>query len=99
MTRQKRTVPHVGSSMECLGAMSTLLRDVLIIPERAGAEDYVLRLTDSVGDASAARTLDDYVVTPALADAFDAAMGLPGPPTGLGKPARQSGCPPDGRRG
>jgi hypothetical protein len=56
--------------------MSTLLRDVLMIPERAGAEDYVLRLTDSVGDASAARTLDDYVVTPALTEAFDAAMGL-----------------------
>jgi hypothetical protein len=56
--------------------MSTLLRDVLMIPERAGAEDYVLRLTDSVGVASAARTLDDYVVTPALAEAFDAAMGL-----------------------
>src|SRR3954453_15204520 len=56
--------------------MTTLLRDVLLIPERAGAEDYVLRLTDSVGDASAARTLDDYVVTPALADAFDSAMGL-----------------------
>lgn len=57
-------------------AMTTLLRDVLMIPERAGAEDYVLRLTDSVGVASAARTLDDYVVTPALAGAFDAAMGL-----------------------
>ena len=56
--------------------MSILLRDVLMIPERAGAEDYVLRLTDSVGVASAARTLDDYVVTPALADAFDAAMAL-----------------------
>lgn len=56
--------------------MSTLLRDVLVIPERAGAEDYVLRLTDSVGVASAARTLDDYVVTPALGDAFDAALGL-----------------------
>ncbi len=56
--------------------MSTLLRAVLVIPERAGAEDYVLRLTDSVGVASAARTLDDYVVTPALADAFDAALGL-----------------------
>jgi len=55
--------------------MSNLLRDVLVIPERAGAEDYVLRLTDSVGVASAARTLDDYVVTPALADAFDAALG------------------------
>ena len=56
--------------------MSTLLRDVLTIPEQAGAEDYVLRLTDSVGQAAAARTLDEYVVTPALADAFDTAMGL-----------------------
>ncbi len=46
--------------------MTTLLRNVLAIPERAGAEDYVLRLTDSVGDTRAARTLDDHVVTPAL---------------------------------
>lgn len=56
--------------------MITLLRDVLVIPERAGAEDCVLRLTDSVGTASAARTRDNYVVTPALAEAFGAAMGL-----------------------
>jgi hypothetical protein len=56
--------------------MSTLLRDVLQIPKRAGAEDYVLRLTDSVGEASASRTLDDYVVTPALAESFDEALGL-----------------------
>ncbi len=52
-----------------------LLRDVIDIPERAGAEDYVLRLTDSVGQDVVARTLDDYVVTPDLADAFDAALG------------------------
>jgi hypothetical protein len=32
--------------------MSVLLRDVIDIPEHAGAEDYVLRLTDSV-DAAA----------------------------------------------
>ena len=56
--------------------MSVLLSDVLDIPERAGAEDYVLRLTDSVGLAAVARTLDDYVVTPALAGAFDTALGL-----------------------
>jgi hypothetical protein len=56
--------------------MSTLLRDVLDIPEHAGAEDFVLRLTDSVDDAAVARTLDEYVVTPALADAFDRAMAL-----------------------
>jgi hypothetical protein len=56
--------------------VSALLRDVLIIPERAGTEDYVLRLTDSVGPDAVARTLEEYVVTPALAEAFDDAMGL-----------------------
>ena len=56
--------------------MSALLRDVLVIPERAGAEDYVLRLTDSVEAGAVARTLEEYVVTPALAEAFDDALGL-----------------------
>ena len=56
--------------------MSTLLREVLDIPEQAGAEDYVLRLTDSIEPDVIARTVDEYVVTPALADAFDAALGL-----------------------
>lgn len=56
--------------------MSTLLRDVITIPERAGAEDYVLRLSDSVGHGAAARTLDAYVVTTSIVEAFDAALGL-----------------------
>ena len=56
--------------------MSTLLREVLDIPEQAGAEDYVLRLTDSIEPDAIARTVDEYVVTPALAEAFDAALGL-----------------------
>ncbi len=56
--------------------MSTLLRDVLIIPERSGTEDYVLRLTDSVGGSRVTRTLDEYVVTPGLAESFDAALAL-----------------------
>jgi len=56
--------------------MSTLLRDVLDIPERAGAEDFVLRLTDSVDDSAVAKTLEDYVVTPALAEAFERGMAL-----------------------
>ena len=44
--------------------MSTLLRDVIDIPERAGAEDYVLRLTDGVGDGPRrARPSTSYVVT------------------------------------
>ena len=56
--------------------MSVLLRDVIDIPEQAGAEDYVLRLTDSVTGDAVARTLDDYVVTPDLSDAFGTALGL-----------------------
>src|SRR5580692_312281 len=56
--------------------MSALLREVLDIPEQWGAEDYVLRLTDSIEPDAIARTVDEYVVTPALAEAFDAALGL-----------------------
>jgi hypothetical protein len=54
----------------------TLLRDVIDIPEQAGAEDYVLRLTDGVGHERVATTMRDYVVTDALADAYDQALGL-----------------------
>ena len=56
--------------------MSTLLRDLIDIPEHARAEDYVLRLTDSVGHSAAAQTLDEYVVTDALVQAFDDALGI-----------------------
>lgn len=58
--------------------MTTLLRDVISIPEHTGAEDYVLRLTDSVGQQAVSSTIDSYVVTPALAEAFEAALGLVG---------------------
>ncbi len=64
--RPERTDPH----------MTTLLRDVLDIPQQARAEDYVLRLTDSVDSAAVAQTVADYVVTPALSAAFDQALGL-----------------------
>jgi hypothetical protein len=56
--------------------VSALLRDVLDIPEHAGAEDYVLRLTDSIEPTEIVHTVDEYVVTPALGDAFDTALGL-----------------------
>ena len=56
--------------------MSELLRDVLDIPVQAGAEDYVLRLTDSIEPAAIARTVDEYVVTQSLTEVFDAALGL-----------------------
>ncbi|GAA1485108.1 DUF6079 family protein [Brachybacterium fresconis] len=53
-----------------------LLRDVFSIPEATGAEDYVLRLTDATTGRGAAEAIDDYVVTPAIADAFDEALAL-----------------------
>lgn len=56
--------------------MSTPLRDVIEIPEQTGAEDYVLRLTESVARERVAETLREYVVTPDLERAFDSALGL-----------------------
>ncbi|WIM96999.1 DUF6079 family protein [Actinoplanes oblitus] len=56
--------------------MSTLLRDIIKIPETAGADDYVLRLTEGVGSGRLARTIKEYVVTDQLAEAFDSALGL-----------------------
>ena len=56
---------------------SVLLRDVIDIPEHAGAEDYVLRLTDSVDDQATA-AIASYVVTPALTESFDQALDLVG---------------------
>ncbi|WP_091607352.1 DUF6079 family protein [Arthrobacter koreensis] len=56
--------------------MTILLRDVFDIPDRAGVEDYVLRLTDAVSGTGAQHALDDYVVTPSLVDAFEQALGL-----------------------
>ena len=43
-----------------------LLRELIDIPERAGADDYVLRLTEGVGEGRLEQTIEDYVVTPAL---------------------------------
>jgi hypothetical protein len=57
-------------------ASSTLLREVIDIPERAGADDYVLKLTEGVGEGRLAATVDDYVVTEDLANSFDAALDL-----------------------
>src|SRR5438105_10508201 len=56
--------------------MSMLLREVLDIPVQAGAKDYVLRMTNSIEPGAIASTVDEYGVTPALAEAFDAALGL-----------------------
>ncbi|RVW03220.1 DUF6079 family protein [Rhodococcus spongiicola] len=57
--------------------MSTLLRDVIDIPERTGADDYVLRLTDSTDDDAHIRsTLGAYVLTDSLRENFLAALDL-----------------------
>lgn len=57
--------------------MSILLRDVIDIPERVGADDYVLRLTDSTdNDAHIRATVDSYVLTDSLKDNFAAAISL-----------------------
>jgi len=53
---------------------ATPLRDVIDIPESVSANDYVLKLTDGVSHAQ--QMLHDYVVTPQLAEAFDAALRL-----------------------
>ncbi|MEU7983269.1 DUF6079 family protein [Streptosporangium canum] len=54
--------------------MATPLRDVLYISEELSANDFVLKLSDGVSAVKA--TLDSYVVTPQLADSFDAALSL-----------------------
>lgn len=56
--------------------MSRLLREVIDIPERAGSEDYVLRLAESTDADHLEQTLSEYVVTPSLADNFDSALAL-----------------------
>ncbi|PCC40691.1 hypothetical protein CIK66_02685 [Brachybacterium alimentarium] len=61
-----------------------LLKDVFSIPEATGAEDYVLRLTDATTGRGAAEAIDDYVVTPAIAEAFDQALDLVSDALGTG---------------
>lgn len=54
--------------------MPTLLRDVFDIPEKVDASDFVLQLVKGVEASD--RTLREYVVTTALSEAFDDALGL-----------------------
>lgn len=54
--------------------MTTLLRDLIDIPERAGADDYVLKLTDGVAPGSIEATIDQYVLTDDLVRAFDQSL-------------------------
>lgn len=52
------------------------LRETFAISESHGINDYVLRLSDSVADDRLAATVDSYVVTPAIAEAFDQALSV-----------------------
>ncbi|MFD4368667.1 DUF6079 family protein [Rhodococcus sp. NPDC058521] len=52
------------------------LRETFDIPQTHGTNDYVLRLSDSVADDQLAATVDSYVVTPAIAEAFDRALSV-----------------------
>ena len=50
----------------------TLLKDVITIPEAVHKGDFVMSLASGVADS--AGTLENYVVTPQLADAYDNAL-------------------------
>ncbi|MBY9075953.1 DUF6079 family protein [Nocardioides sp. WL0053] len=52
----------------------TLLRDVISIPERVTASDFVVGLAEGVEHKK--ETLSTYVVTPQLAECFDKSLGL-----------------------
>src|SRR6266542_6487185 len=52
--------------------MTTLLRELIEIPEHVQKGDFVLRLSEGVIDP--AGTLSEYVVTPELAKCFDQAL-------------------------
>lgn len=52
------------------------LREVFDITASSGENDYVLRLATSVEDRQLSETIDSYVVTAPLAEAFDVALGV-----------------------
>ncbi|HST50353.1 phage resistance protein [Jatrophihabitans sp.] len=54
--------------------MTNLLRNLIDIPERAGANDYVLKLADGVAPGTIEATIDQYVLTDDLVSAFDQAL-------------------------
>lgn len=58
---------------EARHAAMTMLRDLIEIPERVHAGDFVLNLSAGIAKPT---TVRDYVVTPQVADAFDDALGL-----------------------
>ncbi len=57
-------------------AEPTTIRELFDLPEQIRKGDFVLKLTEGVGNPRA--TAESYVVTPGLAQAFDQALGLVG---------------------
>ena len=64
-----------GTERERLQHAMTLIRELIDIPTQVRDGDFVLKLTEGVGDDAAAATVASYEVTPQLAHAFDAALG------------------------
>jgi hypothetical protein len=64
--------PRVAEQEE--EGMTTLIRDLIHVPEEVNKGDFVLKLTEGV--AHPEETLRDYVVTPQLVRCFDEALGL-----------------------
>lgn len=59
------------------GVTSTrTLRQTFDIPESQGVGDFVIRLSEAVSEQLFAKTVANYVITPALVNAFDAALTL-----------------------
>src|SRR3954462_7149471 len=56
------------------GFNMTLLKDLITIPEAVHKGDFVMSLASGVTDSKS--TLDNYVVTPQLADAYKNALGF-----------------------
>lgn len=53
-----------------------LLKDLITIPEHVSKGDFVLKLTDGTAANHAKATLENYVVTPQLAECFDKALKI-----------------------
>lgn len=54
----------------------TLIRELIHIPNQVRDGDFVLKLAEGVSDQQATATVDNYEVTPQLAEAFNDALGL-----------------------
>src|SRR4051794_7798423 len=68
--------PRSSSGWESEVSNDVLISHLLGLPDRVHKGDFVLNLSEGVTPDKAGRTLDEYVVTPQLADCFDNALGF-----------------------